>query len=78
MAIPVPVPGSMLEVPQTLWEIPPSPSPSLRAFLSEPVVIASLIPPLGSSPQLLQLLIEDSSVGVGVMVAEFEEAVEHC
>ena len=74
--VPVPVPGPSFEIPQTLWEIPPSPSPSLRAFLSEPIVIASSIPPLGSSPQLLRLLVEDSSVGVGSTVEEFEEAVE--
>ena len=36
-----------------------------------------LIPPLGTSPQLLQLLVEDSSVGVGAMVEEFEEVMEH-
>ena len=29
----------------------------------------------GSSPQLLHLLVEDSTVGVGVTVEEFEEAV---
>ena len=74
MAIPVPSPS--MGVPQTLWEIPPSPSPSCQAFLSEPVVIVSSIPPLGSSPQLLRLLVEDSSVGVGMTVEEFEEAVE--
>ena len=28
------------------------------------------------SPQLLQLLIEDSSIGVGTMGEEFEEAME--
>ena len=37
----------------------------------------SSIPPLGSSPQLLHLLIKDSTVGIGVTVEEFEEAVEH-
>ena len=42
----------------------------------EPVVIVLSIPLLGSSPQLLQLLMEDLSVGVDVMVEEFEEAVE--
>ena len=35
----------------------------------------SSILPLGSSPQLLRLLVEDSTVGVGVTVEEFEEAV---
>ena len=40
-------------------------------------MIASSIPPLGSSPQLLRLLIEDSTVGVGATVKEFEEAVTH-
>ena len=49
---------------------------SLRAFLAQPVVIASSIPLLGSSPQLLRLLVEDSTVGVGATVEEFEEAVE--
>ena len=73
----IPVPGLSMEIPQTLQEIPPSPGPSLRAFLAQPVVIASSIPPLGSSPQLLHLLIEDSTVGVGATVEEFEEAVEH-
>ena len=75
--VPIPIPGSSLEIPQTLWEIPPSPSLSLQAFLLEPIVIASSIPLLGTSPQLLQLLMEDLSVGVGVTVEEFEEAVEH-
>ena len=32
---------------------------------------------LGSSPQLLRLLIKDSTVGVGVTVEEFEEVVDH-
>ena len=48
--VPVPVPGPLFEVPNTLWEIPLSPSPLLQTFLSEPVIIASSIPPLGSSP----------------------------
>ena len=74
--VPVPVPGPLLEIPQMLWEILPSPSPSLRAFLSEPVVITSSIPPLGTSPQLLRLFMEDSSVGVGATVEEFEDVVE--
>ena len=74
--VPIPIPGPLFEVPQTLWEIPLSPSLLLRAFLSEPTVVASSIPPLGSSPQLLQLLMEDLSVGVGSTVEEFEEAVE--
>ena len=71
----IPVPGPSLEILHTLQEIPPSPGPSLHQFLSEPVVIASSIPLLGSSPQLLHLLVEDSTVGVGVTVEEFEEAV---
>ena len=71
----IPVPGPSLESLYTLQEIPPSPGPSLCQFLSEPVVIASSILPLGSSPQLLCLLIEDSTVGVGATVEEFEEAV---
>ena len=75
--VPIPIPGSSMEIPQTLQEIPPSPGPSLRAFLSQPVVIALSIPPLGSSPQLLRLLVKDSTVGVGATVEEFEEAVEH-
>ena len=66
--------GPSFRIPQTL--VPISPSPPLRAFLSEPVVVASFIPPLGSSPQLLRLLVEDSSVGVGATVEEFEEAAE--
>ena len=37
----------------------------------------SSIPLLGSSPQLLHLLVEDLTVGVGATVEEFEEAVEH-
>ena len=49
----IPVPGPSMEIPQTLQEIPPSPGPSLWAFLSQPIVIASSIPLLGSSPQLL-------------------------
>ena len=73
----IPVPGLLLEIFHTLQEIPPSPSPSLYQFLSEPVVIASSIPPLGSSPQLLRLLVKDSTVGVGATVEEFEEAVSH-
>ena len=71
----IPVPGLSLEILHTLQEIPPSPGPSLHQFLLEPVVIASSIPPLGSSPQLLCLLVEDSTVGVGATVEEFEEAV---
>ena len=68
----IPVPGLLLEILHTLQEIPPSPGPSLRQFLSEPIVIASSIPLLGSSPQLLRLLVEDSTVGVGATVEEFE------
>ena len=71
----IPVPGLSLEILHMLQEILPSPGPSLRQFLSEPVVIASSIPPLGSSPQLLHLLVEDSTVGVGATVEEYEEAV---
>ena len=72
----IPVPGLSMEIPQTLYEIPPSPGPSLRAFLAQPVVVASSIPPLGSSPLLLRLLVKDSTVGVGATVEEFEEAME--
>ena len=71
------VPGPLLEILHTLQEIPPSPGPLLCQFLLEPVVIASSILPLGSSPQLLHLLIEDSTVGVGATVEEFEEVVSH-
>ena len=71
----IPVPGPSLEILHMLQEIPPSPGPLLCQFLSEPIVIASSIPPLGSSPQLLHLLIEDSTVGVGATVEEFEDAV---
>ena len=73
----IPVPGPSLEILHTLQEIPPSPGPSLRQFLLEPIVIASSILPLGSSPQLLCLLVKDSTVGVGATVEEFEEAVSH-
>ena len=72
----IPVPGPLMEIPQTLQEIPPSLGPSLRAFLAQPIVIASSIPPLGSSPQLLRLLVKDPTVGMGATVEEFEEAVE--
>ena len=71
----IPVPGLLLEILHTLQEISPSPGPLFCQFLSEPIVIMSSIPPLGSSPQLLCLLVEDSTVGVGVMVEEFEEVV---
>ena len=71
----IPIPGPLMEILWMLQEIPPSPSPLLRQFLLEPIVITLSIPPLGSSPQLLHLLVEDSTVGVGVMVEEFEEAV---
>ena len=71
----IPVPGPSLEILHMLQEIPPSPSPSLRQFLSEPIDITSSIPPLGSSPQLLRLLVEDLTVGVGATVEEFEEVV---
>lgn len=40
-------------------------------------MLASLVPLSGSSPQLLRLLIEDLSVGVGVTVEEFEEVREY-
>ena len=73
----IPVPSLSLEILHSLQEIPPSPGPSLCQFLSEPLVIASSIPLLGSSPQLLRLLVEDSTVGVGATVEEFEEAVTH-
>ena len=76
-AVAIPVPGPLLEILHTLQEIPPSPGTSLCQFLLEPIVIASSIPPLGSSPQLLRLLIEDLTVGVGATVEEFEEAVTH-
>ena len=71
----IPVPGLSLEILHTLQEIPPSPGPSLCQFLLEPIVIASSILPLGPSPQLLRLLVKDSTVGVGATVEEFEEAV---
>ena len=74
--IAIPVPGPPMEILQTLQEIPPSPSPLLCQFLSEPVVIASSILLLGSSPQLLHLLVKDLTVGVGATVEEFEEAVD--
>ena len=73
----IPVPGPLVEILYTLQEILPSPGPLLCQFLSEPIVITSSIPPLGSSPQLLRLLVEDSTVGVGATVEEFEEAVTH-
>ena len=47
----IPIPGLLMEILQTLQEIPPSPGPLLRQFLSEPIIITSSIPPLGSSPQ---------------------------
>ena len=72
----IPIPGPLMEILQTLQEILPSPSPSLCLFLSEPAVIASSIPPLGSSPQLLHLLVEDLTVGVRATVEEFEEAMD--
>ena len=72
----IPILGLSMEILQILQEIPPSPSPSLRLFLLEPVIVASSIPPLGSSPQLLRLLVEDLTVGVGMTVEEFEEVVD--
>ena len=71
----IPIPGLLLEILHTLQEIPPSPGPLLHQFLSEPIVITSSILPLGSSPQLLHLLVKDSTVGVGATVEEFEEVV---
>ena len=73
----IPIPGLLLEILQTMQEILLSPGPSLHQFLLEPIVIALSIPPLGSSPQLLRLLIKDSTVGVGATVEEFEEVVSH-
>ena len=74
--IAIPVSGPSMEILQMLQEIPPSPGPSLCQFLSEPIIIASSILPLGSSPQLLRLLVKDSTIGVGATVEEFEEAVD--
>ena len=74
-AVAIPVPGPLLEILHMLQEILPSPGPLLHQFLSEPIVITSSIPLLGSSPQLLHLLVEDSTVGVGATVEEFEDAV---
>ena len=71
----IPVPGPSFEILHMLQEILPSPGPSLRQFLLEPIIITSSILLLGSSPQLLRLLVEDSIVGVGSTVEEFEEAV---
>ena len=71
----IPVPGPSMEILWMLQEILLSPGPLLHQFLLEPIVIASSIPPLGSSPQLLRLLIKDSTMGVGATVEEFEEAV---
>ena len=73
----IPIPGPSLEILHTLQEILPSPGPSLCQFLLEPFIIASSILPLGSSPQLLHLLVEDLTMGVGVTAEEFEEAVSH-
>ena len=73
----IPVPGLLLEILHTLQEILPSPGPSLHQFLLEPVIIASSILLLGSSPQLLRLLVKDLIVGVGATVEEFEEVVSH-
>ena len=74
-AVAIPIPGLLLEILHTLQEIPSSLGPLLHQFLSEPIIIALLIPPLGSSPQILRLLVEDSTVGVGATVEEFEEVV---
>ena len=71
----IPVPGPSLEILHTLQEILPSPGPSLRQFLLQPIIVALSILPLGSSPQLLRLLVKDSTVGAGATVEEFEEAV---
>ena len=73
----IPIPGPSMEILWTLQDIPLSLSPSLCQFLLEPIIIVSSILPLGSSPQLLRLLVEDSTVGVGVTVEEFEEVVDH-
>ena len=73
----IPVPGPSLEILHTLQEICLSLGPSFCQFLSQPIIVASLIPPLGSSPQLLHLLIEDLTVGVGVTVEEFKEVASH-
>ena len=74
-AVAIPVPGPSSEILHTLQEIPPSPSPSLCQFPSEPIVVTSSILLLGSSPQLLRLLVEDLTIGVGATVEEFEGAV---
>ena len=71
----IPVPGPLMEILWMLQEILLSPGPSLCQFLSEPIVIVSSILLLGSSPQLLCLLIKDLTVGVGATVEEFEEVV---
>ena len=71
------VPGLLMEILHKLQEILPSPGPSLRQFLSEPIIVASSIPLLGFSPQLLRLLVKDSTVGVGATVEEFEEVMSH-
>ena len=68
----IPVPGPSMEILRTLQEILPSPGPLLHQFLSEPIIVMSSILLLGSSPQLLCLLIEDLTVGVGATVEEFE------
>ena len=47
----IPVPSLSMEILRTLQEIPPSPGPLFRQFLSEPIVITSSVLPLGSSPQ---------------------------
>ena len=71
----IPVPSPSLEILHTLQEIPLSPGPLLCQFLSEPIIITLSILLLGSSPQLLCLLVKDSTMGVGATVEEFEEAV---
>ena len=48
--VPVPVPGLLFEIPNTLWEIPLSPSLLLWAFLSEAIITTSSILKLGTSP----------------------------
>ena len=72
----IPIPGPSMKILWTLQEIPPSPGPLLHQFLSEPIVVMSSILLLGSSPQLLCLLIEDLTVGVGATVEEFEEVMD--
>ena len=64
-AVAIPVPGPLMEILHTLQEIPPSPGPSLCQFLLEPIIITSSIPLLGSSPQLLRLLVNVRNAAPG-------------